>query len=348
MPPKNDPGEPTAVADAKGNVTNVTVQNFGDKKIKKKFEGGTALAYTQWKLVANQCLERIRSPDQKLWAVMDALEGRALAEIQRHKSDDRDTAEKVLDLLDAKYSDRRTATQIRCQFYALSQAPGQSVMEFADKIVESLQGAEKKLVCDLAMLDAMMRDQFAENVLDAMLRWELRKAAQETDASFDDVRAVALDWESGQKGKPASSRHTTGSYAAESSGQSEELATLRQMVAQQQLQIQSLTEKHIELMEVVQRNSQQGQGHFQGHQGQGHQGQGYQGQGHQGGGQRDSRACFYCGKPGHIAARCFKKRRDENQNQGGSGGFSQQPPNMQFQNQEGNGPSLPRPQQGKS
>lgn len=190
MPPK---------AESEETKVNVIVQNFNDKKIKKKFDGTTSFA--QWKLCAEHVLERVKDDDKKLWTLLDALEGNALFEIQRHQAKERDSAVKVIKLLEAKYADRRTATQIRKQFYDTVQLPGMGMLEFGDAVADSLQGAMAKLSLDAGSMDIMMRDQFAENVTDPALSWELKKKTDAGQCTFDDVRAVALEWESGRAAK---------------------------------------------------------------------------------------------------------------------------------------------------
>lgn len=315
MPPKADPGEkPEETGGQAAPQVKVVVQNFPDRKIKKKFDGTSSIVH--WRMVADQVLERIKENDTKLWTLMDALEGNALYEIQRHQSKDRNSVEKVFNLLQAKYADRRTATQIRRQFYSTVQLPGQTVLEYGDAVVDSLQGAMEKLELDEQVVDEMMRDQFSENVADPMLRWELRKEAQKTDCSFDEVRELALEWESGQTMKTrGGSKPAPACYATETVTESrnEEFATLRQMIASQQEQINLLTQKQTELLEALKpRNS------------------GYK---------RETRTCFYCGRPGHLSYECRKKQHDR-QNRGDDG---RQPDG----DEEKNGPALQNPQQGR-
>lgn len=281
----------------------VVVQNFADKKIKKKFDGSSSFA--QWKLTAEQLLERIKEEEKQLWTLMDALEGNALNEIQRHQASERDSATKVFSLLEAKYADRRTATQVRRQFYATLQLPGQSVLEYGDAVAESLDGTAGKLGLKPTEIDAMMRDQFAENVSDPMLRWELRKAAQEQNSTFDKIRELALEWESGQTQTKtrAGPKSPAACYATES--RNDEMAALRQMITSQQEQINALTLGQTELLETLKSNqSQSGQ-------------------------KRESRTCFYCGAPGHLAYDCRKKKRDHRYS-GQTGGYDRRDQNHRY------------------
>lgn len=316
MPPKTDPGEAGASGSDQPTQVKVVVQNFSDKKIKKKFDGTSSIV--QWKLCVDHVLERIKDDDMKLWTLMDALEGNALFEIQRHQLKDRDSTVKVLKLLDSKYADRRTATQIRRQFYSTVQVPGQSVLEFGDAVADSLQGTMEKLSLDASTVDAMMRDQFSENVGDTMLRWELRKEAQKTDCSFDEVRELALEWESGQTvtKNRGGAKQPSACYVTESQSQSQndELAALRQMIVSQQEQINALTRSQTEFMEALKSKDSVGPR------------------------RRESRTCFYCGKPGHLAFECRKKKQDQERRNGDNG---------QYDRSEGNGPPLYKPQQGE-
>lgn len=309
---------------------NVVVQNIPDRKIKKKFDGTATTTFAHWKLLANQVLERIKDGETKLWTIVDALEGNALSEIQRHRREERDSADKVFQLLEAKYADRRTPTQIMRGFYSLVQMPGQTVLEFADTLTGNLHGVEKKLNLNSGELDNMLRDQFCENVVDPTLRWELRKEAQKS-GTFDEVRTVALEWESGQSRQQGKSgpKAAAGCFSAASDGRSDELELLRQMVKSQQDQINKLVEGQSEVLRTLQLNNQ----------GQDQVGQGPSGQGFR----REARSCYYCGKPGHLAYQCRKKKQDMmNRNQNQDGAYQQNGTGGQ-----GNGQSLSNPQQGR-
>lgn len=250
-----------------------------EKKLRKKFDGTGS--YLEWKCLAEAAIEQRKEEEDKVSLLLGSLEGKALREVQRHAKTDRDTAAKVMEILHKKYGDRRTATQIKRQFYSLVQGD-QSVNEFCDALVECLQGTEDRLTSKADQTDLLMRDQFAENVADPMLRWELRKARDEdTDnTSFDDLRDIALEWESGMAKKK-------GAYSAVQEVQQPDpqLKALQDLVAQQQSQINTLAEQTSDLLKAMKSGPEPGS-----------RGPGL--------------TCFYCGKRGHKKQYCRKRLHD--------------------------------------
>ena len=256
--------------------------------------------------MADVAIERLKKEEEKVNLLLGALEGKALREIQRHSKDDRDAAEKILNLLDAKYADRRTATQIRRQFYETVQKPGQSINNFSDALLECVEGANERLGVDHESLDSMMRDQFAENVLDQMLRWELRKVATtDDDATFDDLREIALNWESGMTtpttaGATASGKSRSAAVVEETKA-NEELNLLREMVIGQQKQIESLKNGQKDLMNAIKEKNNNEHSYSREYSRDQSRDQG----------RGSSPVCYYCGRYGHIQFYCRKRMDDQ-------------------------------------
>lgn len=267
-------------------VQKIVVQN--EKKIKKKFDGTSTVKYADWKLLAEAAIENKKDEDAKISLLLGALEGKALREIQRHPKADRSTAAKILELLQSKYGDRRTATQIRKQFYDLAQNE-QTVVEFCDSLTECLEDTEDRLKIKSTGLDQMTRDQFAENVADDMLRWELKKYRDDNpDCAFDDLREIALNWESGMN---KNKKKSTASYESSTQEVVEDpqLKSLTELVSNQQTQINTLINQQAELLKNL---------------------KDYKGSGPSGSGTGFLR-CFYCQRPGHKKQFCRQRLRDE-------------------------------------
>lgn len=173
-----------------------------ERKVHKKLDGGDKVKYSEWRNLAEAAIDG-KDDEDKLEIILASLEGKALREIRRHTQADRDSATKILKILDQKYADRRTAAQIRKQYYDIAQGHS-SINEFSDSLTECLEGTEEKLKG--TDLDQMLRDQFTANVSDGMLRWELRKKLEENPGmKFDELRNLALDWECGMAKKSTSS-----------------------------------------------------------------------------------------------------------------------------------------------
>lgn len=187
--------------------TNIVIKS--ERKISKKFDGEKPSKFLDWLRVAQACIQG-RAEEDQLDMIFNSLEGKALREVQRHTKDDRDTAQKILALLEAKYSDRRSSAQIRREFYALGQG-AHSINEYSDLLVECLEGAEGALDLDNDGIERMLKEQFSENVTDSMLRWEMKRTLKEKikgkEPTFDDLRNVALEFEAGQSaGRPKKGR----------------------------------------------------------------------------------------------------------------------------------------------
>lgn len=184
----------------------VVVRN--EKRISKKFDGEKASKFPDWKYTAEAAIQG-REKSEKVEMVIAALEGKALREVLRHSENERNSAEKIMSLLELKYADRRSSAQIRREFYALSQG-SKSIIDFSDLLIECIEGTEKILGLDASGIEAMLQEQFADNVNDPSLRWELKRARKDKtagkDQSFDELRNIALEYEAGQGPKSKSAK----------------------------------------------------------------------------------------------------------------------------------------------
>lgn len=165
-----------------------------EKRISKKFDGEKPSKFAEWLNTANAAIST-RDDDEKLDMIVGALEGKALREVQRHMVADRNSAKKILNILQTKYADRRSSAQVRREYYSISQGLS-SIIDFSDQLVECLEGTETKLGTDARGLEKMLIEQFVENVADPTLSWELKR---DTTKNFDDLRSLALEFEAGRK-----------------------------------------------------------------------------------------------------------------------------------------------------
>ena len=113
-----------------------------DRKVSKKIDGSDKVKFLDWKNLVESTIEG--HDDQALEIMLSALEGKALQEVRRHAHANRDTCDKVLDILTVKYADRRTAAQIRKQFYDIVQGCS-TIIELSDQLTDCLDGTQEKL-----------------------------------------------------------------------------------------------------------------------------------------------------------------------------------------------------------
>ena len=104
------------------------------------------------------------------------------------------SATKLLEALSSIYGDNRTLAQRRTAFYNRKQSDNETILEFSHSLLEEMDAIRELdgSVSGTVRL-AMLKDQFAENVRDKHLRWELKKRKDDC-ASFKDLRQVALEW----------------------------------------------------------------------------------------------------------------------------------------------------------
>ena len=249
-----------------------------EKKL-KKFDG-TKL-FTEWYAEASVAIEKL-SPDEALNSVTSALEGKALLEVKRRKSADVATAEQVLEALFQVYGDRRSAMVIRREFHATVQG-SDDVTQFAQNLMSKVEGCARRLRVKDEDLDIMLRDQFAENVRNPQLRWELMKQIEnDTTCSFHDVRSTALDWEAGMR----NAGDVSGSRRHHAAPQEvDRVDRLEQMFLQQQETIAALLAQQGEILQNLRKPPDS-----------------------HGPGRRRGPRCYFCNEYGHIEKNCPQKQ----------------------------------------
>ena len=233
--------------------------------------------------------------------VLSYLEGPAKEEMKLYPKSDLTNSDKIFDLLQESFGEKRSVPQLLKAFYDRRQREGETLRAFSHALRELQAKIQKKSVTKSSGQDAALRDHFAENVRDPLLRKELKKFIRtHPEISFLDTREEAIRWAEedekscGPRPRVASSHETSTSTKPSSieSAMNEMIKTLQG----QQKAIEDLAANLKKLNTVPTHRGQniQPQPQFQQRQPR-----------PDAGGDR----CYQCGAPGHFARNCTARSR---------------------------------------
>ena len=233
--------------------------------------------------------------------VFSYLEGPAKEEMKLYPKSDLTKSDKIFDLLQESFGEKRSVPQLLKAFYDCRQREGETLRAFSHALRELQAKIQKKSVTKSSGQDAALRDHFAENVRDPLLRKELKKFIRtHPEISFLDTREEAIRWAEedekscGPRPRVASSYETSTSTKPSSieSAMNEMIKTLQG----QQKAIEDLAANLKKLNTVPTHRGQniQPQPQFQQRQPR-----------PDAGGDR----CYQCGAPGHFARNCTARSR---------------------------------------
>ena len=127
--------------------------------------------------------------------VLSYLEGPAKEEMKLYPKSDLTNSDKIFDLLQESFGEKRSVPQLLKAFYDRRQREGETLPAFSHALRELQAKIEKKSVTKSSGQDAALRDHFAENVRDPLLRKELKKFIRtHPEISFLDTREEASRW----------------------------------------------------------------------------------------------------------------------------------------------------------
>lgn len=164
----------------------------------RKFDGTEeAITFDEWKLEARSCLtKQDMRGEEAVSYLLSKLEGTARDEVRYTRATDRDTPEKVFDILEDAFGLRQSATQLMDNFFAHRQGDKDSIREYSHELMKLLGKVRKKDDTRISDPDVVLRDQFAEKLKDAHLRKELKKRIRlDNTLTFKQIREEAYQWE---------------------------------------------------------------------------------------------------------------------------------------------------------
>ena len=233
--------------------------------------------------------------------VLSYLEGPAKEEMKLYPKSDLTNSDQIFHLLQESFGEKRSVPQLLKAFYDRRQREGETLRAFSHALRELQAKIQKKSVTKSSGQDAALRDHFAENVRDPLLRKELKKFIRtHPEISFLDTREEAIRWAEedekscGPRPRVASSHETSTSTKPSSieSAMNEMIKTLQG----QQKAIEDLAANLKKLNTVPTHRGQNIQPTPQFQQRQPRP---------EAGGDR----CYQCGAPGHFARDCTARSR---------------------------------------
>lgn len=170
---------------------------------------------------------------------------------------DKDDPEKIISALRELYGCAESYVALQELFYSLRQLEGETLQEFSLVLLGFFDKLKQQSPHVISNADVIVRDQFIEGVLDNALRRELKQLVRrQPAATLLEARGEAIRWE--REGMPGSARGRSQSvplvhgiqYGVQGNpglrlrgGEcSSELGELREMLNQQQKQLDQLTQ----------------------------------------------------------------------------------------------------------
>lgn len=218
------------------------------------FRGKSGIGLNEWLEEANACMRaRQLSQADKAFFLFDHLEGEAKEEFRYRTSTERSNPDSVISILKELYGCTDSYISLQEAFFSRKQQEGETLQEFSLVLLRLMEKVKECAPTNVLNSDVLLRDQFIEHVLDGSLRRELKQFVRLTPtATLLEVRAEAMRWE--REGLPSCARgrsHSVPSlsfqyavqgYPPASISSESGLREVRQLLAQQQEQLDQLTQ----------------------------------------------------------------------------------------------------------
>lgn len=230
------------------------------------FNGKTGLRVLEWVEEVQACMRarHLAVGDQALF-IFDHLEGEAKEEIRYRSSAERADPGRIFSILKELYGCTQSYMTLQQAFFSRQQQDGESLHEFSLALMALMEQVRQRAPDSMTNANILLRDQFVEHVLDSALRRELKQfIRQQPQATLLEVRSVAIRWE--REGFPGGTRGRSFSLPSaygiqyrvqghphsatqghlhpvtQVSSQGGELSELKELLKQQQEQLNRLTQ----------------------------------------------------------------------------------------------------------
>lgn len=261
------------------------------------FNGKTGIGIAEWveEVQAGARARHLTGVDQAFF-IIDHLEGEAKSEIKYRSRAERKDPEKILAVLTELYGCTESYVTLQQAFFSRQQQEGETLQEFSLGLLALMEQVKQRAPGGIPNAEVLLRDQFAEHVLDNALRRELKQfIRRQPTATLLDTRSEAIRWE--QEGLPGGSRRRSSSlpsayglqYGMQGRpsptrtvlAQGSEFEGLKEMLKRQQDQLNQLTQAVASLQSSSSHNRPRRGG---------------------------SVICLRCQQPGHFARECDGER----------------------------------------
>lgn len=200
-----------AVADrpSVGEASAETIDRFvfvpRDRKC-PKFNGKFGIGISEWVDEVQACIRARCIPvaDQAFF-LFDHLEGEAREEIRHRSAAERRDPANILAALRELYGCSLSYVALQEAFFSRRQQEGETLLEFSLGLMSLQERVKQQSSTAMPNAEMLLRDQFAEFVLDPALRRELKQyVRRQPMCTFLEVRGEAIRWE--REGVPGGAR----------------------------------------------------------------------------------------------------------------------------------------------
>ncbi|KAG1953659.1 hypothetical protein F2P79_009198 [Pimephales promelas] len=168
-----------------------------------EFRGRVGIDIVEWVEEVEVCARtRHLGALDKAYFMFDHLDGEAKDEIRYRPKADRENPERIADILKELYGCSQSYVALQESFFSRKQLDGESLQEYSHALFSLMEKVKQVSLDSVPQFDMLLRDQFAEHVIDSDLRRELKRLVRQTPGmSMLEVRAAAIRWEC--EGRPS-------------------------------------------------------------------------------------------------------------------------------------------------
>ena len=185
--------------------------------------------------------------------LLTCLNGVAKSEVKFTPVIDRPDAEYVFKTLTDAFGERMSHDDLLDLFYARKQAEGESLRHFSHGLMSLLDRALERKANFVPDRDVALRDRFKQKVKDKTLRTYLKQLVRkDSTLTFKDLREEAIQYsEEDHLSNRKVSVHKVDANDSGDESEVSEIGKLKEVVAQQQGQIDSLIKSQQELIRMM-------------------------------------------------------------------------------------------------
>jgi hypothetical protein len=261
--------------------------------------------------------KKLESEREKVNYIIDHLHNDVKTEIRLEIDPMKSTSRELLKLLKDIYGIKKTWFELEVEYYARNQHDGETLMQYSHELMTILFLLQKKSSEPKKDSDKMLKQKFADGVLDPDLQQELKRLNRENSSlKFYELRQLAIDW-----------RNNRQSQAAKIDALMETVSLQQQQIDVMNLGMQNQSKKVAEVAEQTYYNRGRGnvrsRGRFRGRS----RGRSWNRGGHSFSNPRESNSkettscddnatcertmrCHYCSELNHISTYCWKRLKD--------------------------------------